>query len=74
MFDIDSNLQMVLIAFIIINIVVYHYKPGICFDENGNFKDFGSGENKTLFPFWLITLVLSLLVYVYVCVKKDDFV
>jgi hypothetical protein len=74
MFEIDSKLQTVLIIFIIINFGVYYYKPQICFDSNGNLKEFGSGETKTIFPFWLITLVISLLIYVYVCVQKDDFV
>lgn len=74
MFDIDSKLQTVLVIFIGINIVLFYYKPSICFDENDNFKSFGSGNNKTLFPFWMITLSISLLVYVYLCVKNDDFV
>lgn len=74
MFEIDSKLQTVLVIFTIINLGIYYYKPEICFDSNGNFKDFGSGENKTIFPFWLITLSISLLIYVYMCVQKDDFV
>ena len=74
MFEIDSKLQTVLIIFILINLTLYYYRPDICFDNNGNFKQFGSGENKTLFPFWMITLMSSLLIYVYMCVKNDDFV
>ena len=74
MFEIDSKLQTILIIFILINVALYYYKPEICFDNNGNFKQFGSGENKTLFPFWMVTLMISLLIYVYMCVKNDDFV
>jgi len=74
MFEIDSKLQTILIIFILINVALYYYKPTICFDNNGNFKQFGSGENKTLFPFWMVTLMISLLIYVYMCVKNDDFV
>ena len=74
MFEIDSKLQKTLFIFICINNIVYYYKPDICFDKNGTFKQFGSGENKTLTPFWLITLVSSLLIYVYLSVRNDDFV
>tara|TARA_Y100000814_G_scaffold284782_1_gene252037 strand:- start:565 stop:789 length:225 start_codon:yes stop_codon:yes gene_type:complete len=74
MFEIDSKLRNVIIIFIIINTIVYYYKPSFCFDENGNFKDFGVGDNKTIIPFWLFTLSISLLVYLYLSVREDDFV
>lgn len=74
MFEIDSKLQTVILFFILINGLIYYYKPEICFDKNENFKHFGSGENKTLFPFWMITLVISLLMYVYMTVRDDGFV
>ena len=74
MFEIDSRLQKVLIIYIFINIVVYYYKPTFCFDDKGNFKDFGVGNTKTILPFWLITLTLSLFIYIYMCVRSDDFV
>tara|TARA_Y100001970_G_C14241723_1_gene865326 strand:+ start:2759 stop:2983 length:225 start_codon:yes stop_codon:yes gene_type:complete len=74
MFNIDSKLQKVLFVYVIINIAVYYYKPSFCFDEKGNFKHFGVGEDKTIFPFWLVTLVISLMFYLYISVKTDDFV
>ena len=74
MFEIDSKLQTVLVIFLIINALIYYYKPEICFNNDGSFKAFGSGKDKTIFPFWLITLFTSLLIYVYMCVQKDDFV
>ena len=46
----------------------------INFDEKGNFKDFGVGEKKTIVPFWLITLAISMLFYLYISVQNDDFV
>jgi len=49
-------------------------KPDMLFTENGEFKDFGTGPNKTILPFWLVTLSLSLLVYLYINIKSDDFV
>tara|TARA_A100001037_G_scaffold299794_1_gene326152 strand:+ start:306 stop:530 length:225 start_codon:yes stop_codon:yes gene_type:complete len=74
MFDIDGKMQKVLMFFIGINALVYYYKPSFCFDDKGNFKDFGVGNKKTIAPFWLVTLTISMLFYLYISVKTDDFV
>ena len=49
-------------------------KPDFMFDDNGNFKQFGTGPGKTIYPFWLVTTISSLSVYLFIVVKKDDFV
>ncbi len=74
MFEFDSRLQQVLVIYLFINVFIYYYKPEFCFDKDGNFKNFGVGDNKTILPFWLVTLSISLLVYIYLCIKSDDFV
>ena len=74
MFDIDEKMQKVLMFFICVNAFVYYYKPQFCFDDKGNFKDFGVGDDKTIIPFWLLTLTISMLFYLYISVKTDDFV
>ena len=52
MFDIDGKLQKVLLFYLSVNALVYYYKPSFCFDEKGNFKDFGVGDKKTIVPFF----------------------
>ena len=74
MFDIDGKMQKVLLFYLFINAIVYYYKPSFCFDKNGNFKDFGVGDKKTIVPFWLVTLVISMVFYLYISVRIDDFV
>ena len=44
------------------------------FDKSGNFKAFGTGPGKTIYPFWLVTTVSSLMVYLFIVVKQDEFV
>ena len=44
------------------------------FDNNNNFKAFGTGPDKTIYPFWLVTTSISLIIYLYIIVKNDDFV
>tara|TARA_Y100000996_G_scaffold308009_2_gene244679 strand:- start:241 stop:465 length:225 start_codon:yes stop_codon:yes gene_type:complete len=74
MFKIDKTLQMVLIIYLFITFFVYQIKPNMLFTSQGEFKSFGTGPNKTIIPFWLVTLSVSLLVYIYINIKTDDFV
>ena len=74
MFTIDKNLQTVLIILLFINFVVYKVKPEMIFNKDGEMKDFGVGPDKTITPFWLVTLSISLIIYIYINVKTDDFV
>ena len=74
MFNIDGNLQQILLIHILICGFLYNYKPRFMFDNNGNFKSFGTGPEKTIYPFWLVTTTFSLIVYLFIVVKKDEFV
>jgi hypothetical protein len=74
MFEIDSMLQTTLLSYIIISVVIYQLKPPFMFHKDGSFKQFGVGKNKTIFPFWLVTTILGILIYLYFRIKNDDFV
>ena len=74
MFDIDSNLQMVIIIFILILFFLYKKKPRMIFNPNGTAKEFGSGPNKTITPVWLVALSVTLIIYLLFTVKGYDFV
>lgn len=65
MFEIDDTLKTILVIYISICILLYQIKLEIMFDENGKFKPFGTGEGKTIYPYWLVTIVIGLLIYVY---------
>ena len=73
MFDIDENLKYIILLFILLSFIIYKLKLDSMFHKNGKFKDFGTGSNKTLFPFWLVLLSLSSLIYIYIKSKNDDF-
>ena len=74
MFNIDENLQKILFIHILVCSFFYNYKPKFMFDDNNNFKAFGTGPNKTIYPFWLVTTAISLIIYLYIIVKNDDYV
>ena len=74
MLEIDGNLQQILLIHLVICFFFYKYKPDFMFDDKGNFKQFGTGPGKTIYPFWLVTTISSLSIYLFIVVKKDDFV
>ena len=49
-------------------------KPSFMFDNNNNFKSFELDTLKTIYPFWLVTTVISSLIYLFLIVKKGEFV
>ena len=49
-------------------------KPDFMFHKNGEFKQFGTGPNKTIYPFWLVTTISGIIVFLYLHIKGDDFV
>ena len=74
MFEIDKNLQIVIVLFICIMLIIYKRKPPLMFDNNGKIKEFGTGPTKTIMPFWLVSIALGLLIYVLFTVQSDDYV
>ncbi len=74
MFKIDSILQSTLLLYIILCIIIYQMKPRFMFHENGEFKQFGVGKQKTIYPFWLVTLIIGIMIYLYLHIQQDEFV
>ena len=44
------------------------------FHDDGSAKQFGTGPNKTTTPVWLVSLSITLLIYLQLTVKDGDFV
>jgi len=65
MFEIDDTLKTILVIYLSICILLYQMKLEIMFDEDGKFKKFGTGPNNTIYPYWLVTLVIGLIIYIY---------
>ena len=65
MFEIDNTLKTILVIYLSICILLYQMKLEIMFSKDGKFKQFGTGQGKTIYPFWLASLVIGLVIYVY---------
>ena len=61
-----NSLQCALILYIILVLSLIYMKPKFLVKSDGTLKEFGTGKDKTVFPFWLCVLLLAMLSY-YVC-------
>jgi len=60
---ITRRLQISLMLYLIIVGAIVFLNPKFLYDKQGKVKIFGMGDNKTLFPLWLIIFVVAVLCY-----------
>lgn len=63
--------QNIILVSIVLFIIVFGFiqmiKPGFLYNKDGSLREFGIGyRNKTIFPIWLLSLVLGILCYLAV--------
>jgi len=52
------------LLFLALAYLIYWFKPTLFFNEDGSFRDFGTGyQDKTVFPIWLAFTVLAIACY-----------
>ena len=59
----NDRFKYALILYVGIIFVLVILKPKFLFKKNGEFKEFGTGRDKTVFPFWLIIFVAIVISY-----------
>lgn len=74
MITIDDNMTKVLVFYVASCYVLYKIKPDIMFTKDGQFKPFGVGKEKTIAPYWLVSLLMGLAAYLFLKVKSDAFI
>jgi len=72
--DIDKNVFMTIVFILLFSVLLYVKKPDIMFDSSGDFKQFGSGKDQTLYPIWLVVMISSIILYVFLITKSNKFV
>ena len=60
---ISRRLQISLMLYLILVGVIVFLNPSFFYDKEGNVKIFGLGDNKTMFPLWLIIFIIAVLCY-----------
>ena len=66
-FDIKSNrLMYSVLLFLALFSIVHFLYPGLIYNENGGFRQFGLGyKQKTVIPIWIISIVLAITCYLF---------
>ena len=70
MFKIENYLTLSIIIYLVLISIVIYNKPSLIFDNNGNIKKFGLGKKKTIYPLWLVVIVLSVLSFYMINIIK----
>ena len=69
-----NDIKIVIISFVIICFGLYTLKPSLMFNDNNSFKQFGLTRDKTIYPFWLVTLLIGIIIYLCIIVKNNDYI
>jgi hypothetical protein len=60
----ENPTLIAVILFLIIFSVIQLLRPSCFYNKDGSIREFGIGyKNKTIFPIWLLSLVLGILCY-----------
>jgi hypothetical protein len=72
--NIDQNVFIVIVAQILLGITLFCKKPSQLFNSDGSVKPYGTGKNQTLYPVFLVILIPSIILYVFLVTKNNEFV
>jgi hypothetical protein len=63
----SNKLNIAIFIFILLFSLIHVAKPGLLYNKDGSFRQFGVGyRNKTVIPIWIIAIVLAIVSYLYV--------
>jgi len=72
--NIDQNVFIVIVAQMLLATILYVKKPSQLFNSDGTVKSYGTGKDQTLYPVFLVILIPSIVLYVFLIVKNSEFV
>ena len=73
MLSFNYNLCCILVLFICFNLLLYRLKPNSMFYKD-RFRRFGLSNNETVFPFWLVSLIFGIFLYLFFILKYGEYV
>ena len=72
--NIDKNVFIVIVAQILLAFALFYKKPPQLFNSDGSVKSYGTGKDQTLYPVFLVILIPSIILYVLLVTKNNEFV
>ena len=73
MISFDKNIKLTIIVYTLFSIFLYNLKLPTMFDTNSKFKSFGTSKDKTIYPFWLMTLIFGIFFYYLLIIKDGNY-
>jgi len=62
-----NSVSLSIVLFLLGFGLIQYFQPGFLYNNDGSLRDFGlNNTKKTIFPIWLVTLVLAILSYLVV--------
>lgn len=68
MLKLNTRLIYATAFFVLLISLIATVKPNLLFERDGRVKPFGIGDDKTMFSFGVITVVLAILSFYFFCV------
>ena len=63
-----NKTTITILLFLFLFTMIHIFRPLSLYNENGSFREFGVGyRNKTVFPIWLVAIILAIGCYLCVC-------
>jgi len=59
----NIRLKIAIALYLLLIFIVLFYKPQFIFTDEGELKEFGTGENKTIMPLWIIFALMGIVSY-----------
>ena len=55
-----------ILIYVLIALFILYLKPEVMFQDNYKVKKLGIGENNTIFPYYIFSILLSIFLYYFV--------
>ena len=72
--NIDKNVFIVIVSQVLIAVTLFCKKPPQLFNSDGSIKSYGTGKDQTLYPVFLVILIPSIILYVFLVSKNNEVV
>ena len=59
----NFRIQLAFVIYLVIMAIIIIMKPSHMHNSDGTLKQFGSGQNKTLFPLWFMIFLGAFIAY-----------
>ena len=59
----NTPLKISIVVYIFTFVLLYMVKPKLMFTKNNRMREFGTSNNKTILPIWLVSAIVGILTY-----------